>query len=73
MARTAFLGLGVMGYPMAGHLARAVFSAHAELWRTSCHRALRDLAAAAAVHPNVCRARAAARRRQVQCGAAWPR
>ncbi|WP_111557548.1 NAD(P)-dependent oxidoreductase [Paracoccus sediminilitoris] len=23
MARTAFLGLGVMGYPMAGHLARA--------------------------------------------------
>ncbi|MEO1642667.1 MAG: NAD(P)-binding domain-containing protein, partial [Pseudomonadota bacterium] len=23
MARTAFLGLGVMGYPMAGHLVRA--------------------------------------------------
>ena len=23
MARVAFLGLGVMGYPMAGHLARA--------------------------------------------------
>ena len=23
MAKTAFLGLGVMGYPMAGHLAKA--------------------------------------------------
>ncbi|MEL6830146.1 MAG: NAD(P)-binding domain-containing protein, partial [Pseudomonadota bacterium] len=23
MARVAFLGLGVMGYPMAGHLVRA--------------------------------------------------
>jgi len=23
MAKTAFLGLGVMGYPMAGHLAAA--------------------------------------------------
>ena len=23
MAKVAFLGLGVMGYPMAGHLARA--------------------------------------------------
>ena len=23
MARVAFIGLGVMGYPMAGHLARA--------------------------------------------------
>ena len=23
MAKTAFIGLGVMGYPMAGHLAKA--------------------------------------------------
>ena len=42
MAKTAFIGLGVMGYPMAGHLAKAghevtVYNrttAKAEAWLT---------------------------------------
>jgi 3-hydroxyisobutyrate dehydrogenase len=33
MARVAFLGLGVMGYPMAGHLKKKGHAAHRALQR----------------------------------------
>ncbi len=57
MARVAFLGLGVMGYPMAGHLAKAGHQVHvwnrtgakAEQWAQT-HQGLVAASPAEAVH-----------------------
>ena len=35
MVQVAFLGLGVMGYPMAGHLVKAGFTVMIPMSRTS--------------------------------------
>src|ERR1700679_1378116 len=56
VARVAFIGLGVMGYPMAGHLARAGYSvtvynrtrARAERWTSEYGGRMAPTAAEAA-------------------------
>src|SRR5215831_15161731 len=57
----AFVGLGVMGYPMAGHLARAGYSvrvfnrtrARAEAWAREYSGEVCDTPAAAARHSDI--------------------